>query len=219
MVPLKAAARSSEVSAKQLLRKGVVPGVVYGNKTENTSIQCDMNALRKAFIQAGESTLVELEMDDKKVPVLFHAVQFDPMYDTLRHVDFYAVDMNKEVEAAIPLHFEGEAPAVKDHAAVLIKAIDHVNVRCLPANLPHHLPVQLDSLTEFGSSITAGQLSMPAGVTLLDAPETVLMVAQEPREEEVAAAPAPVAGEAGAAAAPAEGEAAAPANEKKEKEA
>ena len=206
MVALKAAARSSDTSANQLRRTGVVPGVVYGN-VENTSLQCEENALKKAYIQAGESTLVELEIGDKKLPVLFHSLDFDPVSDRLSHVDFYAVDMKKEVDASVPLRFEGESLAVKDLAAILVTPIDHVRVKALPANLPHELVVHLDSLTEFGSTITVSQLKVPDGVTVLEAGDTVVVVAQEPRAEEVEEVKAPAEGEAAAAAPGAEGEA------------
>ena len=188
MVALTAAARSKETSAKKLRRTGLIPGIVYGN-FENTPVQCEENALKKAYVQAGESTLVELAIGKKKVPVLFHAIDLDPVSDRPAHVDFYAVDMNKEVEASVPLHLEGEAPAVKNLAAIIVTPLDHVLVRALPANLPHHLAVSLETLIEFRSTITVADLSVPNGVTVLEASDTVLVVAQEPREEEVVAAP------------------------------
>ena len=62
-------------------RAGQVPCVVYGNKTENLSFQCEVVALTKAYTKAGESSLVELDVDGKKLPVLFHDVKFDPVSD------------------------------------------------------------------------------------------------------------------------------------------
>jgi large subunit ribosomal protein L25 len=214
MVALTAAARSSGLSAKQLRRSGKVPAVVYGN-IENTQIQCDENVLRKAFVQAGESTLVDLDIEGKKVPVLFHTIDFDPVSDRFAHVDFYAVNMKEELETHVSLRFEGEAPAVKELSAILVTALDTVTVRCLPSNLPHDLPVDLGKLVEFGATLTVADIKVPSGVTILEDPDTVIMVAQQPREEEKeeVVAAAPVEGAEGApaaegAAAPAEGEAA-----------
>jgi large subunit ribosomal protein L25 len=213
MVALKAAARSSGMSAKQLRRSGKIPGVVYGN-IENTQIQCDENVLRKAYVHAGESTLVDLDIEGKKVPVLFHTIDFDPVSDRMAHVDFYAVNMKEELETHVALRFEGESIAVKDLSAIIVTALDQVTVRCLPSDLPHDLPVDMSKLTEFGSTLTVADIVVPKGVTILEEPETVLMVAQQPREEEKEEpAAAPVAeGAEGAApaaegAAPAEGEA------------
>lgn len=215
MVALTAAARSSDMSAKQLRNSGKVPAVVYGN-IENTLIQCDENVIMKAFVQAGESTLVDLDIAGNKVPVLFHTIDFDPVSDRIAHVDFYAVNMKEELETHVALRFEGEAPAVKEHSAIIVTALDTVTVRCLPTNLPHDLPVDMSKLTEFGSTITVADIKLPQGVTILEDAETVLVVAQEPREEEKAEVVAPVAAEGAAPAA--EGAAPAAEGEKKEGE-
>jgi large subunit ribosomal protein L25 len=221
-VALQAAKRSPEFSPKALRRAGKVPGVVYGN-TANTMLTVDEVALRKAYIKAGESTLVELDIDGSKLPVLFHAIDQDPVSDRPIHVDFYAVDMKKEVEADVQIRFEGESPAIKDLGAILVTALHSVKVKCLPADLPHDLPVDLAGLTEFGSTLTVASIKVPKGVTIINAAEDVIAIAQEPREEEVEEV-APVAEGAegavpaaeGAEGAPAAEGAAAPAAEKKE---
>lgn len=184
MVHLSTAARQTDLTTRNLRRSGQVPCVVYGNNVKNESFQCELVALTKAYTRAGESTLVELDLGGKKVPVLFHEVKFDPMSDRISHVDFYAVDMNKEVEADVAIHFEGESPAVKE-GAILVTALDSITVRCLPKNLPHNLPVDLSKLVEMGSQITVADIAVPAGVTLLAEKDAVIAIAQEPREEEV----------------------------------
>jgi large subunit ribosomal protein L25 len=213
MVTLSTATRSTDISARQLRRTGVVPCVVYGNKTENVSFQCDIVALTKAYTKAGESTLVELDLGGKKVPVLFHEVKFDPISDNISHVDFYAVDMNKEVEADVAIHFEGESQAVKE-GGILVTTLDSITVRCLPKNLPHNLPIDLSKLVSMESQLTVADITVPAGVTLLSEPDAVIAIVQEPRPEEVEEAPA---ADAAAAATPAEG-AAAPAAEGEKKD-
>ncbi len=181
-VSLLTAPRTQEVSARQLRRTGQVPCVVYGN-TDNTNFQCEIVALTKAYTKAGESTLVELDLGGKHVPVLFHDVKFDPLTDVISHVDFYAVDMNKEVEADVAIHFEGESPAVKE-GAILVTALDSITVRCLPKNLPHSLTIDLGKIVEMGSQLTVADIAVPANVTLLVEQDAVIAIAQEPREEE-----------------------------------
>lgn len=214
MVTLSTATRSTDISARQLRRTGVVPCVVYGNKTENVSFQCEVVALTKAYTRAGESTLVELDLGGKKVPVLFHDVKFDPMSDNISHVDFYAVDMNKEVEADVAILFEGESLAVKE-GGILVTTLDTITVRCLPKNLPHNLPIDLSKLVDMESQLTVADIAVPNGVTLLSEPDTVIAIVQEPRAEEVEEAPAT---DAAAGATPAEGAAAAPAAEGEKKD-
>jgi len=223
MIPLKATARSSDVSVNDMRRKGGVPCVLYGNEVKNAALQCAVNELTKTYVKAGESTLVELDIDGKKVPVLFHALQFEPVTGTISHVDFYAVNLKKEIEAPIPVRLTGESLAVKELAGVLVMVLNHVTVRCLPTALPHELEASLEKLTQIHDVITVADLKVPAGVKVEDPPETVLVTVQEQRkEEEIQPAATAVAVEGavpaeGEAAAPAEGEAAAPAKEEKKK--
>ncbi len=194
-------------------RSAIVPGIVYGNVDTNVMIAMNEVELKKTYIKAGESTLVEIETDGKKIPVLFHAVDFDPVSDRMIHVDFYAVNMKEEVEADVHIRFEGESPAVKDLSAILVTALHEVTVKALPANLPHDLVVDLGKLVEFDSTITVADIKVPDGVTIINDLDEVIAIAQEPRaekvEEPVAAEGAEGAAAAGAeGAAPAEGDAA-----------
>jgi large subunit ribosomal protein L25 len=209
MVPLRATARTQEKSAKEVRRGGAVPCILYGNEVKNTALQCGVNDIAKAFARAGESTLVDLEVDGKKVPVLFHAIQFEPVSGRIMHVDFYAVNLKKEIETPVPVRFTGEAPAVKELSAVFVAVQNHVTVRCLPTALPHDLEAPCGKLVQLHAVLTVADLIVPANVKIKDAPSTVLATVQEQRKEEEIV---PV-----AAAVPAEGEvAAAPAAEGEE---
>lgn len=215
-VALSVQARSSELSARQLRVEGKVPCVVYGNEVKNTSLQCDYNQLHKAYAKAGESTLVELDMEGKKVPTIIHSIDFAPVSGRIIHVDFYAVNMKKEIEAHIPVRITGVSPAVRDNGGILVLVHDHLTVNCLPGDLPHDIEVNIDGLAEYYDNITVGSIVLPKGVTVEGDPEEVLVTVQEPRKEEVvevapaadAAAPAdgaaPAAGAEGAAAPSAE---------------
>lgn len=219
-VALSVQARSSDLSPRQIRAEGKVPCVVYGNEVKNTSLQCDYNQLHKAYAKAGESTLVELDMEGKKVPTIIHSIDFAPVSGRIVHVDFYAVNMKKEIEAHIPVRITGVSPAVRDSAGILVLVHDHLTVRCLPGDLPHDIEVNIDGLAAFYDNVTVGSVVLPKGVTVEGDPEAVLVTVQEPRQEEVVEA-APVAADAAAAgaegaapAAGAEGAAAATAEKK-----
>ncbi len=215
MITLKATARDTKQKPGKMRRGGSVPCVVYGTMKDNLHIQCDEIALHKAFVQAGESTLVELDVEGKKVPVLFKDIDFDPVTDREIHADFYAVDMKKEIETLVPVHFDGEAPAVKELGGVFVVITLNVRVRCLPADLPHNITVDVSKLAAFHDSVSIKDLTAPKGVKIMDDAATMLATIQEPRKEEVVEAPVAAVAADGTAvpaadgAAPAEGAAAA----------
>jgi large subunit ribosomal protein L25 len=135
-------------------------------------------------VKAGESTIVELALDEKKIPCLIHAIDLDPVTDRYQHVDFYALDMKKEVTTHVPIHFVGESPAVKTLGGVLVTVMSTITVTCLPKDLPHAFDVDISALAEFHNSITVGSLKAPAGVTIKDATDSVIVTVQEPRAAE-----------------------------------
>jgi large subunit ribosomal protein L25 len=117
MVSLKSEARAQGIKPKVMRRSGKVPCVVYGSGIKTESITCDRSELNRVYTKAGESTLVELSVGSKKVPVLIHELDLDPLSGQISHVDFYVVDMTKEIEANVPVRFTGESFAVKDLGA------------------------------------------------------------------------------------------------------
>ena len=183
-ISLKANARPNDTTAKAIRKEGQVPCVIYGN-LDNTTIQCEHNDLYRAYAKAGESTIIELDVDGKNVPVLVQAIQLDPITDKIIHTDFYAVDMKKEIDARVPVQFEGESPAVKDLGGILIHPHDHVTVKCLPKDLPHSLTVSLENLKEFGDTISVGDIAVPNGVKIVDENDVVVATVQEKRKEVV----------------------------------
>jgi len=209
MIALQAEARTAGVKPKVLRGAGKVPCVVYGSGVATESLACDKGEITRVYTKAGESSIVEIRLGSRHVPALIHQVDLDPLSGQIAHVDFYAVDMTKEVETKVPVRFAGEAPAIKELAAIFVVAHDHVTVRCLPKDLPHELIASISGLKEFHDVVTVADLQVPSGVKVKESTETVLAVVQEPREEEVVEVAAPVEGAEGAAAAPgAEGAAA-----------
>jgi large subunit ribosomal protein L25 len=211
IVSLKATAREKDRKASALRRDGIVPCVLYGNDTENIPIQCPLKELSTTYGLAGESTIVELDIGGKTVPVLFQHLDIDSVSNHILHADFFAVNMKKEIEAKIPVRFDGEAPVVKEFGGVLVTSMDHVTVRCLPTNLPHDLPVSVEKIAEFTDQLLVSDISVPSGVSIVESPETVIMTAQEPRKEEEVV---PVVAEEGAEGESVEGEGEGAAGEK-----
>jgi len=219
-IPLNVSGRDLEKNVKHLRKAGIVPGVIYGN-TANTPIEFSHKEFHGVFAKAGENTLVDVTMGDKKIPCLIHSVSYEPVTSAYEHIDFYAVDMAKKVTTHVPIHFEGESPAVKNEGGVLLTVHSQLEVTCLPSALPSHFVVDLGKLEKLRDSFTVADLSVAEGVEITESTDTAIVIVQEPRKEEVIepVVTAPVAGAEGTtpasgAAAPAAGAAASPAAKK-----
>jgi len=173
---------------KNLRLAGIVPAVVYGNGIASRSIELDLKSFDKVFSKAGESSLIDLDVDGKTVKVLVHDVQRDPLREDVTHVDFREVNMKEKLEANIMLKFVGEAPAVKALGGILVRNLDVVAVRCLPGDLVHEIEVDISGLKELEDAVKVSDLIVPKGLELLASPdETVIVVSTPISEEELAA--------------------------------
>lgn len=165
---------------------GLVPAVVYGPEIEPISISMEYQDFLKLYETAGESSLIDCQVEGEKEPivVLIQDVQHDPVKGKITHVDFRQIKMGEEIETAIAFEFVGESDAVKNEGGTLIQSLESVNVKCLPKNLVSHIDVNLDELRTFDDIIHIEDLIVPAGITLLDDPKTVVAKVNPPLTEE-----------------------------------
>lgn len=188
---------------KRLRREGLIPGVLYGPAVEGVQpVAVTAKDFERIYLHAGTATLLDLVVDGGSPrPVLIHEVQHDELRRRLTHVDFLAPDMRVEITLTVPLQLVGESPAVQT-GGILTELVTELQIRCLPDRIPHALEVDLAQLTEIGAQLTAGQLTLPAGVALISPVDELLVkvdqpaIVEEPEaEEEEEGAPTPVAEE------------------------
>ena len=168
---------------KKMRKEGKVPAVAYGHGVEPQNLWVNLLDLERVYAKAGESAIIELDVKGKKVNALIHDVQLDHMSGKFSHIDFFQVQMNEEVETEIPLEFIGEAAAVKALGGVLVKNMDTVPVRCLPADLPKNFEIDLSKLETFEDHITVADLKVFKKVQIDLEPETVIALVAPPRTE------------------------------------
>lgn len=173
MLILQATKRAGE-KTEDVRASGRIPAVFYGFGKESTPISIPAIEFNKLFREAGETTAITLDMGGEKVSTLIHDLQKDPVKGDITHVDFLVVDMNKEAEVAVPIEFTGLAEAEKLGLGVVMKVMHEIEVRALPANLPHSIEVDVTSLATLSDAIHAKDLALPTGVSLVTDPEEVV---------------------------------------------
>lgn len=189
-IQLSAEERTGEsMNATRLRKSGRVPAVLYGRGVASRSISVPFLDFARVYKAAGENTLVEVSLPKSKpVSVLVSEVQRDPLSGNFLHVDFYQVRMDEKVEANVPLVFVGESLAVRGSGGILVKALDEIEVSCLPGNIPHELTVDISALATFDDQIHVSDIVVPEGVEVLSDVETVVALAERPRSDEEMAA-------------------------------
>ena len=199
---------TGSANARRMRREDLIPAVVYGHGMTPLSIQVARRDLRIALSgSAGLNTVLDLTIDgpDGKVvyPAIVKDLQRHPVRRTVAHVDFQQVNLNEEITIAIPVRLEGEAKEVISNGGLVDPAVDTIDVRTTPRNIPDEIVIDITDMT-MDTVITLGDLTLPAGVVAVaddDLPVvTVLITRGSVGDEEE--------GEAGEATEGAEGEAA-----------
>lgn len=199
-------------STKKLRNEGKVPCVLYG---PNEQIHFSMYAADfKLLVYTPDAYKVKLDVGGKIYRSILKDIQFHPVNETILHADFLEIVDDKPISMMIPVKVTGNSVGVRQGGKLHIKS-KKLLVKCLPANLPDSIILNIDDL-EIGKSIKVGDIKIP-NAELLDSPNNAVVSVKVTRAvEEVATATAPAAAPAAAvpAAAPAKS---APAKDTKKK--
>lgn len=186
MLSLKADARKER--GKKARAQGAVLAVLYGPKVKPVSLRVQKKEFEKVFREAGESSLVTLELGTDKTPILIREVQRHPLSGDPIHADFYQPRLDQKIKIMVPLVLTGEAPAQKDLEGTLLQNIHEVEVEALPQELPHEILVNVAKLATFEDRILVQDLQVSSGVHVLHAADAIIaqVVPAEKVEEELA---------------------------------
>ncbi|MCX8128860.1 MAG: 50S ribosomal protein L25 [Clostridia bacterium] len=159
---------------KRLRKAGYIPAVIYGRSMESIPTQIKASEFREFLMKHGKNSIFTTEFAaEQDMSVLVKDIQYDMLKNAVSHVDFQRVSINEKIHAAIPVRITGDN-RLKGTGSVIVHQLDEVIVECLPQNVPHHLNADVSGMTP-GHSLTAAQLHLPQGVTLVTEPGSVIL--------------------------------------------
>jgi large subunit ribosomal protein L25 len=182
-------------AAKRLRRDGRVPAILYGAGGGALALSVAPKDIQRVLhAHAGGGVLVSLRLpgEAEARAAVVRELQFDPVRETLLHVDLQAVRMDEEITVEVPVHAVGEAAGVKEQGGILAVLLRTVEVSCLPTLIPERLDVDVSAL-RIHDVLTVADLTLPEGVRLTAPGGQAVVTVSAPAVEEVAtpaAAPA-----------------------------
>ena len=181
----------SKGGLKALRRGGKVPAVVYGRGKENQNLQVDGRRLNQILTAEGSNVLLNLQLDaagSGAETVMLREIQRNPILrEEILHVDFIRISMTDRIEVEVPLTFTGDPVGVSDEDGVLEILLREITIKCLPAEIPEHIEVDVSALN-IGDSINARDLQLGENLELVTDPDELLVqvsVIAEEEEEEI----------------------------------
>ena len=147
MESYKAVLRSKESgSNKTLLKKGFVPGIVYGKGSDPTKIAFENKAILQLMRSGSFYTkIIELEIEGKIEKILPKQLQYHPVTDKLIHFDFLRVKEDTKVTVEVPIEFLNQdiCPGLKKGGVLnLVRRLIELN--CNASNIPDKLQFDLE---------------------------------------------------------------------------
>ena len=175
MAILKLTAQPREGTGTRAVRamraSGFIPANLYSDGQPSTLLKLETAQWAKALGQ--ELHLVALEIEGGATQtVTLREIQRDPITQEILHVDLQRVKMDVAMQFAVRVEFVGTPEGVKV-GGIQSVASDHVDVECLPSDVPDSLSFDISGLM-IGDSVAAGALQLPDGVRLVSDPHMVL---------------------------------------------
>lgn len=154
---------------KNLRAEGMIPSVVYG-AGEPVLAASEYVATEKVLLDAGYHSPIDLDIAGKKQLAIVKDVQLDPVSRKIVNVEFHAVSADAAVEATTPIvivNFEA-SEASKIYHFAMTQAMEEIDVKAKPADLPKELTVDASGLTSVDDKLVLSDIKLPAGVEFAD---------------------------------------------------
>lgn len=179
----------------KLRKEGLLPANIYGKGVKSLSVQVPYKDFEKVYKEAGETGIVDVEIEGAVRPSLIHNIQQNYAEHKILHADFFQVNLKEKVKAMVKIITVGEPKAVSEKLGLLMQTLNEVEIEALPTDLPDKIEVNIEPLAALNDQIIVGEIKAPAGVTILTDPTQVIakigeLVSKEAQEQAAAEAAA-----------------------------
>jgi large subunit ribosomal protein L25 len=191
-------------ASRRLRAADRIPGILYGHGMTPVILSVARRDLRIALSgPAGQNTILSLSVDGSSYNAVVKEMQRHPVRRNVSHVDFVQINLTEEIVMNVPVHLSGVAKQVVAAGGLVDAAVDSIEVRTTPANVPNEIVIDITDLTP-ESVIHLADLKLPAGVVAIGDPDMLIATVLMSRGSTADAAAAAVAGDAAAGEAAAE---------------
>ncbi len=174
--------------ARRLRAKGSMPAVLYGGADGPTPVAVNPKEVTRILhSKTGHNTIFNVSVGDGNTPVMIVDWQYDPIKDSLLHVDLKRIDLNQRINVKVPVVTQGDPKGVKIQGGIHEVVTREIEIECLPNDIPENFVVDVAELM-IGQSIRAGEIQMGGSMKLLSPADAVISHVVSPRAEETTTA-------------------------------
>lgn len=166
----------------ELRHEGFVPAVVYGYKTDSTTIAVSEIDLLKTLREVGRNGVMKLDVDGKSVNVVLSDYQMDVLKGKFVHADFLAINMSDELDVNVAVHLTGDSAGVRE-GGVLNQPNRELTVKVKPSEIPDSIDIDVSELA-IGETLTVGDIRDKIKFNVMNEDDFTLASVGTPRSDE-----------------------------------
>ena len=147
------------------LKDGLIPSIIYGGTADPLMVAVDRIQLKKRFEEGGfYSKIFEVDLGEKKEPVVVKSIQRHKVKNHPIHVDFQRVDDKTRIIISVPVEFveQENSPGLKQ-GGVLNVVRREIELSCLASNIPEKFVISLEG-KEIGDDIRLSSVTLGEGM-------------------------------------------------------
>jgi len=161
-------------AARKIRAKDQIPAVIYGHGTDPQHVT--LPGHETMLITRRANAVITLDIEGTNQLALVKDIQRDPVKQTIEHIDLIVVRQGEKVTVEVPVHVEGESAPGTIHVVEL----NAVELEVEATHIPQNVVVSIEGLEE-GAQISAADLVLPKGATLVSEPETLVLAVSVPQ--------------------------------------
>ena len=149
-------------ACRKLRADDMVPGVYYAAQGVNVPVMVEHLPLQKLYSKITSSHVFDLQIEGETKPALVWKVEHHPTKPRITHVDFYGVDLTKEIQVRVPVEVVGKSKGQVKGGQLEIHR-ESIEVICLPLAIPDKVVLDIANV-DINESIQIADVVLPEGV-------------------------------------------------------
>jgi large subunit ribosomal protein L25 len=155
--------------SKALRRQGLIPGVLYGPKSEPIPISVDTLDIEKLFKHSGSNqaplNLTIKNGESIKKTAMIKDLQLHPVSRRFLHIDLYEVAMDKKIQVRVPVVLTGIAKGTEAGGTLQLVRRE-LDVLCYPLDIPEFISIDVSEM-QIGDSIHIEEIPVSENIEVL----------------------------------------------------
>ena len=168
-------------ASRRARRDGRIPAVLYGHGSEPQHLELPGHDFAAVLRHSGTNAVLALDIDGTEQLALTKALDIHPIRRTIQHADLLVVRRGEKVVVEVSVVVEGDAVS----GTLVTPENDAIEIEAEALSIPEQFTVSVEG-AQPGTQITAGQITLPPGVNLIDDPDMLVVnVVNAPTAEQL----------------------------------